>query len=343
MQKSTQKMLKKVLLVALFAIAVQFTLNAVMAQSLPVPDVSQYRGSVQNPGTVQSFDLGLASLVVGIVMNVRYILIAIAIAGVIFAGFEMVTAQGNDEKWTRAKNVMTWSIVGLGIVGLSGDLVRIFAVGRCAELGMLPATNNITCVPGGFLKDPASIIQRTSLFNETVQYIITFIKYLIGAVAVVMLMRNAIRMASNVGGEELEKDKKNLIATIVGLIVIIIADPIINDVLFSIDTSRYPSLDGPEAGINVAQGVREVVGFTNFLVTILTPIAILTLVAGGFMYITAGGDGEKQGKAKRVIFMALLGIVIIYGAFAIVSTFLRGQFDTSATIDQAGITQTEDV
>ena len=316
-----------------------------VAQTLPLPeDLSAYNGMVQDPGKVTNFDTGFATLIVGVVLNVRYLLTAVAIAMMVFSGFAMVTAQGNEESWKKAKSTMAFSIVGLALVGLSGEVVRIFAVGKCAELGMLPATNTTGCVEGGFLKNPQAMIQRTTLFNKDVQYIITFIKYVIGAIAVLMFTRNAIRMASNSAGDELEKDKKNIVASIVGLVLIIIADPIINKVFFTIDTSRYPSTGGAVAGINYVQGLSEIVGITNFLVTIITPIAILIIVAAGVMYMTAGGNPDAQGKAKRMIFLALLAIIIVYGAFAIVSTFVAGQFDATTSVNPAakveGITTT---
>ncbi len=301
------------------------------AQSLLLPQVESYGGLVQNPGTVSgSFDSNVARLVVGAVLNVRYLLTAIAIALLVFAGFNLFTAQGDEGKWKTAKSTLIYSIIGLALVGLSGEIVRIFTVGKCAELGLLPASNMAGCVEGGFLKNPQAIIQRTTLFNKVVQYLITFIKYLLGSVAVLALLRNAIRMAANTAGDELEKDKKGVMASLLGLILVVISDPIINKVFFSIDSTRYPSVGGAEVGINYAQGVAEIVGFTNFLVTILTPIAILVIVAGGIMYITAGDNAESQSKAKRMIMLALGGIIIIYGAFAIVSTFISGQFDPSS-------------
>ncbi len=313
---------------------------AFAASSLSVPDIGQYKGLVQNPGEVGDFETRFASLIVGVVLNVRYLLTAVAIALMVFSGFNMATSMGKEEAWTKAKTSMVWGVIGLALVGLSGEIVRIFAVGKCAELGMMPASNFAGCVEGGFLKNPQAIIQRTTIFTNAVQYIITFLKYLIGAAAVVMLTRNAIRMVSNQAGDELEKDKKNLMASVIGLLIIIIADPIVNKVLFSIDTTRYPGTGGAEAGVDFAQGVGELVGFTNFLVTIMTPIAILVIVVGGIMYMTAGTNAENQEKAKRMIMMALVSLVIVYGAFAVVSTIISGQFDAEAsTINPAALVE----
>ncbi len=316
--------------------------------ALTLPPVGSYNGMVQDPGPVGSFDSGFASLAVGVVLNIRYLLLALAIAMLIFAGVGLVMAQGNDEAWKKAKSALIFSIVGLTLVGFSGEIVRIFAVGRCAELGMLPSANNASCSPGGFLANPQTIIQRTTLFNKDVQYIITFIKYLIGSVAVVMTARNAIRMVANSAGDELVKDKKNLIATSIGLIAIIVADPIINNVFFVIDKTRYPGTGGAVVGISYTQGISEIIGFTNFIITIMTPLAILLILVGGIMYMTAAGVPEAQGKAKKMVTMALVALVVIYGAFAVVSTFITGQFNVGAsTVNPAavveGITSTTNV
>lgn len=332
LKKYRPQLLKIAHLMAYFFITfglVAFARDLAMGQSLQLPEVGNYGGVVQDPGKIVSFESGFATLIVGIVLNVRYLLVAIAITMMVFAGFRMVTAQGNEDAWKSAKSTMVWAIVGLALVGLSGEIVRIFSVGQCAELGLLPSANSAGCTPGGFLKNPQALIQRSTLFNRGVQYLITFIKYLIGAIAVLMLTRNAIRMAANSAGDELEKDKKNIVASIIGLLLIIIADPIINNVFFSIDKTRYPSVNGAEVAINYAQGIKEIIGFTNFLVTILTPIAILVIVAGGIMYMTSNGNAETQEKAKRMIFLSLIAILIIYGAFAVVSTFISGQFDSS--------------
>lgn len=57
-------------------------------------------------------------------------------------------------------------------------------------------------------------------------------------------------------------------------------------------------------------------------------VAVIYLVYGGLLYITAGGDAEKATKGRVAIVNAIIGIVIIALAFLIVlyvSTALRTQ------------------
>ncbi|OGZ22032.1 MAG: hypothetical protein A2W55_00185 [Candidatus Nealsonbacteria bacterium RIFCSPHIGHO2_02_38_10] len=65
----------------------------------------------------------------------------------------------------------------------------------------------------------------------------------------------------------------------------------------------------------------------NFILfTIVPPLAILLLSVGGFMYMIAYmAPGQGPGlitRAKSVLVSTLIGLVIIYGAFIIVGTFL---------------------
>jgi len=54
---------------------------------------------------------------------------------------------------------------------------------------------------------------------------------------------------------------------------------------------------------------------------LVPPIAALMLVIGGSMFFGAAGDPAKVGKAKGLLTAVAIGLVIIYGAYLIVSLF----------------------
>ena len=56
------------------------------------------------------------------------------------------------------------------------------------------------------------------------------------------------------------------------------------------------------------------------------------LIIGAIMYATSGGEEENMNKAKRVIIATIVGIVIIYGAFAMVSTVISGRLSDVGVI-----------
>lgn len=49
---------------------------------------------------------------------------------------------------------------------------------------------------------------------------------------------------------------------------------------------------------------------TNWIFYIMTLIAVLMIVYGGFTYITAAGDPAKAGKGKTILTYAIIGLAI---------------------------------
>ena len=49
---------------------------------------------------------------------------------------------------------------------------------------------------------------------------------------------------------------------------------------------------------------------TNWIFYIMTLIAVLMIVFGGFTYITAAGDPAKAGKGKTILTYAIIGLAI---------------------------------
>src|SRR3989338_5647264 len=67
---------------------------------------------------------------------------------------------------------------------------------------------------------------------------------------------------------------------------------------------------GPSVTVIIARLIRTVISF-------LGVIAVVIVVYGGFMYMTAGGNDERVKKAKKTITNGLIGLVIVLMSFAI--------------------------
>ncbi|HVM90991.1 MAG TPA: pilin [Verrucomicrobiae bacterium] len=65
--------------------------------------------------------------------------------------------------------------------------------------------------------------------------------------------------------------------------------------------------------------VRTGVNFANFLFGLSGAILLATFVYGGVLYITAGSGGNV-GRAKDMIKNALIGMILVFGAGALVTT-----------------------
>ncbi|MCX6809192.1 MAG: pilin [Candidatus Berkelbacteria bacterium] len=65
-------------------------------------------------------------------------------------------------------------------------------------------------------------------------------------------------------------------------------------------------------------------------------IAVLVLVYAGIQYVTAGGDQEKAETAKKTIVGAIIGLLLVIGAYTIFNTTLKvlNKANTSEDVNQ---------
>lgn len=73
----------------------------------------------------------------------------------------------------------------------------------------------------------------------------------------------------------------------------------------------------------VAQIIRVAMGLLGI-------VAVVIILVGGFKWMTAGGNEEQVGEAKKWIFSGVIGLVIILSAYALAS-FIITQLVTATT------------
>jgi hypothetical protein len=85
---------------------------------------------------------------------------------------------------------------------------------------------------------------------------------------------------------------------------------------------------GLDYGTFTGLGTRDlregVMNIVNVLLGFLGIIAIIIILWGGFRWMTAGGNEDKVGEAKKIIIAGIIGLVIIFTAYAI-ATFVINQ------------------
>jgi len=85
------------------------------------------KGELSGTGITQTDDFG-DLILKAINFALPYLSLA-AFLGFVVAGFLYVTAFGEEERLTKAKNIMLWSIAGLLLVIFSFAIVQFFTVG----------------------------------------------------------------------------------------------------------------------------------------------------------------------------------------------------------------------
>ena len=241
-----------------------------------------------------------------------YVKVLIAVIGILILtviGYQLVINGANEEEVTKGKRALTYTILAFVMISMSDDIGKIFDM-----------------KDGTILQSPQEILQRVRLFDRQVEIGITFMKYVIGAFATLMLVRAGTTMITSGGDEEAQgKAKQNLMYTSGALLMIFVGDIFINKVFYKINKNVYSGITGVHPQLDAKAGVEQIVGITNLIVTFVGPVAVLILLAGAIMYATAAGEEERMEKAKRLVFSAAVGIIAIYGAFALVSTVIAGK------------------
>jgi hypothetical protein len=67
----------------------------------------------------------------------------------------------------------------------------------------------------------------------------------------------------------------------------------------------------------------------QYILAFLGVVAVVVILIGGFMWMTAGGNDEKVGKAKKILIQGLIGLVIVLLAFAIATFVIQRLNDFS--------------
>jgi hypothetical protein len=89
-----------------------------------------------------------------------------------------------------------------------------------------------------------------------------------------------------------------------------------------------------ELGLGNATLGQLVTGIITLIMGLLGIVAVLIILWGGFIWMTAAGEPDKVEKAKKLIYAGIIGLVVIFAAYAI-ATFV---WSTMAGLTNASFT-----
>lgn len=308
--KKTAKFIMQ-LLVVMMSMTFALGLTALAKESLPISPGAEtiYTENLVTPPKGVSGQTTAKNLILS---GLEYVKILIAVIGIVYIsimGYTMVTNGENEEEVTKAKRGLIYTLIAFLLISMSEDFGRIFDMDQ-----------------GTLLENPQEVIKRAHLFDKQVEIIVTFIKYCLAAFATLMLVRSGFKLITAGGNdEETSKHKKSIMYSAGGLVLIYLGDIFINKVFYKVNKNVYSGITGVHPKVDAKEGIAQIIGATNFVVSFIGPLAVLMLLVGAIMYATAGGEEEALNKAKRVLITVAIGIVLIFGAFAIVSTVVAGK------------------
>lgn len=78
----------------------------------------------------------------------------------------------------------------------------------------------------------------------------------------------------------------------------------------------------PEEAKKVSGLDKATKNIINILLLLAGMVAVIYIIIGGYSYITAGGNADAAAAAKNTLLNAVIGLVIVFGAFAVVKWVL---------------------
>lgn len=93
-------------------------------------------------------------------------------------------------------------------------------------------------------------------------------------------------------------------------------------------------LGGADIRTTIASIIRTAMGLLGI-------VAVVIILIGGFTWMTAGGNDDKVGEAKKWIIAGVIGLAIILSAFALSNFVIKGLIDATTTPDVVPLNQVQ--
>ena len=149
--------------------------------------------------------------------------------------------------------------------------------------------------------------------------IIGMVQVALGAVAVLVIIINGIRiMVTGTEEENRKKGLKNIGFAAGGLILVVLSDFIVRAIVFPDQGASLPS--GEDAK-------KLFVMITNFISGFVATISFVMFLYAGYTYVAAGSEETAREKVKKLLLGAVIGLILALGAYAITNTLITFQED----------------
>src|SRR3989344_3937439 len=311
-------MRKTILLLAVFFILALVPLQHVLAQPAQGPACVSDGQSTQLCNPI-SYAADWKTFIFRAIQILTTFFLLVPVMRIAFAGFLMVTAQGNEESLTRGKNALQWSV--LSIVLAMFAFVIIQALGNYLEVqdrtgsyaGNNPVYNPIAA------NDFGALLTRM---------LVGFLSFA-GLFAVFMIIMGSDRGRYNIIILCNCQSNLNFICMIINKITMIkklkyICALLVALAIPSVAWADNIIFENPATGFLINLGDDNtfrglILKFITLALSIAGILAIAFIIYGGLQYITSAGNEEQAESGKKTLLNAIIGVVIIVLSYAIVA------------------------
>lgn len=147
--------------------------------------------------------------------------------------------------------------------------------------------------------------------EEVLTSVMNNLKGIIATIAIIFIILGGALYMLSAGDEKMiTRAKACWTAAVIGFAIAIAAPTFLREIKLIL------------GGSDTGEGLRLIdiaKNILNLLLSIIGIIAIISLVVGGGMYLTAYGDEKKLETAKKIVTYAVIGITVALGSLVIVT------------------------
>ncbi len=97
-----------------------------------------------------------------------------------------------------------------------------------------------------------------------------------------------------------------------------------------------------EAGVPTNRNLQQLAGdIIGTALSFISVVFFMLMIYGGFLWMTARGNSDQEGKARDTIFGAVIGIIIVLAAYAITSFVFDNLGPSGSSGGTAAVTKTD--
>ncbi len=204
----------------------------------------------------------------------------ILFAMLIFYGFKLAVESKNDSALADTARAYTQALIGAVLVMGAWVLSSSFG-----QVGVV---------------DPIGV--EVGIIAHVIAYVIK----IVGAVLILNIVIQGIRMISSVNEGGVDSARRNLIQSFVGAAIVMISKTVFE----AIQPGAF------SGAIN-----NEIVGIANFLATIFGVFVVLAIIVAGIMLIVSVNESLKD-RARTIIITALVSLIVVMTSVGLIRILL---------------------
>lgn len=148
--------------------------------------------------------------------------------------------------------------------------------------------------------------------EELSDQIRTYLLLIVGGIAIIFIaIAGILYIIGGATGNDgmIEMGKKGVMGAIAGLVIILGAGMLINEIYFIVTGNEYSFEDLSASQI--------LVRLINFLLAIVGTLFLISMIIGGIWYFAAGADESKVELGKKTVRYSLIGITVAAAAMVV--------------------------